>query len=46
MDIRGLTLNEISEKINKYFPIFVGDDFKFQESYQLEFVEISHNIIR
>jgi hypothetical protein len=44
MNISGLTLDEVNEKIKEYYPTFIGDDFKFQENYQMEFGEISHNI--
>ena len=44
MDITGLTLNEVGEKIKEYLPPILQYDFQFQESHQLEFNEICHNI--
>ena len=44
MNIKGMTLNEIVEKIKQYLPPYLQKDFQFQESYQLEFCEIKHNI--
>ena len=44
MNIKNLTLQEIGEKIKKFLPPFLNNDFQFQESYQLEFEEVRHNI--
>ena len=44
MDIKKLTLNEIGEKIKKFFPPYLQSDFHFQENYKLQFDEIKHNI--
>ena len=44
MDIKGLTLQEIGEKMKKFLPSYLQPDFQFQESYQLQFDEIKHNI--
>ena len=44
MDITRLTLEEISEKIEKYLPPFLQDKFSFQESDLLDFDEIKHAI--
>jgi hypothetical protein len=44
MDIKGLTLDEVGERIKAYLPPFLQDNFQFQESYQLEFSEVNHNI--
>ena len=44
MDIKGLTLNEVAEKIKEYLPLYLQNNFQFQESYVLDFDEINHNI--
>ena len=44
MNITGLTLNEVGEIMKQYLPPYLQKDFQFQESYQLEFSEIKHNI--
>ena len=43
MNIQGLTLDEIAEKMTDYLPLFLKGTLKFQESYLLYFNEISHN---
>ena len=48
MNIKGLTLNEISQKIREYLPPFIRqykeDENLFQESFQFEFDEIKNSI--
>jgi len=44
MDITGLTLQEIGEKIKKFLPSYLQSDFQFQENYQLQFDEIKHHV--
>ena len=44
MNIEGLTLQQVGEKIKEFLPLFIKDTFYLQESYQLEFSEISENI--
>ena len=44
MNIKGLKLNEVGERIKQFLPPFLQAKFQFQESYQLEFDEISHNL--
>ena len=48
MNIKGLTLNEVSQKIREYLPPFLQnyneDDSLFQESFQFEFDEIKNSI--
>ena len=44
MNINGLNLDEVGEKIKGFLPPYLKNDFTFQESYTLDFDEISHNI--
>jgi hypothetical protein len=44
MNITGLTISEIGEKIKDFLPQFLRDDFYFQESYLLRFDEIKTSI--